>query len=300
MEEALVSIWSDVLGIEKEKIGIDANYFELGGHSLNATILLLKIHEALEVKVSLAEIFGMPTVRELSQHIAATEKESLNSIQPVEQQEYYPLSAAQKRLYILNQLAPGSVNYNVFLKLILVGVICRERFMDAFIRLIDRHESLKTSFHLIENQPVQRVHDDVAFEVEYHEVNSTTESAMEETGQAVSFIKEFVRPFDLARAPLLRVGLIKQEEEKYLLVMDMHHIVTDGLSLGIFARDFMTLYEGTQPGPLEVQYRDFGKKKKAPLKSKKISGCRSIAEIFTYLSYLLIIPDRRYSDLKVI
>jgi len=256
-EETLVTIWAGVLGIEREKIGIDANYFELGGHSLNATLLLLKIHEILDAKVSLAELFGFPTIREISTLIEKAGKERFVSIPAVEQKEYYPLSAAQKRLYILNQLAPGSVNYNVFLKLILVGALCREKFIDAFIRLIDRHESMKTSFHLVENQPVQRVHEEVAFKVEYHEVNSTAGSAEGETGQAVSFIKEFVRPFDLARAPLLRVGLIKQEEEKYLLVMDMHHIITDGLSLGIFARDFMTLYEGVEPGPLQVQYKDF-------------------------------------------
>jgi amino acid adenylation domain-containing protein len=262
IEKKLVSIWSGVLGIEGS-IGIDDNFFELGGHSLKATLMAARIHKALNKKVPLAEIFRIPTVRELAEYIRKTEMFKYVSIAPVERRDFYALSSAQKRLYILQQMEPGNTGYNMPIMLTLEGSPDKDRFKAAFKQLIARHESLRTSFIMAGEEPVQRVRDEVEFEVEYYEVERHTPVYVR--------VESFIRAFDLSRAPLLRVGLLHtptlrggthppQEgitEAKHLLMIDMHHIISDGVSLGILTKEFMALYAGDKLPRLRIQYRDF-------------------------------------------
>ncbi|UCH93006.1 MAG: amino acid adenylation domain-containing protein, partial [Candidatus Aminicenantes bacterium] len=250
----LVEIWSKVLGIDKGVIGIDSNFFELGGHSLKATILIAKIHKAFHVKIPLAEIFKNPFIRELADYIDRTAVKEFSGIEPVEKKDYYVLSFAQKRHYILQQLEPNSTGYNESIFSIFEGQLDRGRFEGTFRKLIQRHESLRTSFHLLKDEPVQRVCDELEFEIEYHDFQ------VKDAGsrlQVEEVIHNFVRPFDLTQAPLIRVGLIREEEEKHVLLIDMHHIITDGTSMGILKKEFLDLYKGERPGPLGIQYKDF-------------------------------------------
>ncbi|MCP5052160.1 MAG: polyketide synthase, partial [bacterium] len=121
----------------------------------------------------------------------------------------------------------------------------KERFTEALNKLMDRHETLRTSFRLINGEPVQRVHREVELETEYRE------------RERKSGCVDFIRPFDLSRAPLLRLGLIKMEEDRHILMFDMHHIISDGVSIAIFLKEFMDLYAAKNPGPLLLQYKDF-------------------------------------------
>jgi amino acid adenylation domain-containing protein len=290
VEKTLIEIWSRVLG-EDLTIGIDDDFFELGGHSLKAVAVVSKIYKELEVKIPLAEVFKRRTVRQLAEYIEKTEAGIYVGIEPGEKKEFYPLSSAQGRFYVLQQLTPGSTAYNMASIHLLAGHVEKERFENTLEKLITRHESLRTSFEIANGEPVQKVHPAVDFEIGYYDISEikvekeeqkaedrrqTTEERRQRTddrGQTTenrrdtylsSVIRhlssEFIRPFDLSRAPLLRLGLIKLEEEKHILMFDMHHIITDGVSLTIFLKEWMTLYAGSGISdlqPLVLQYKDF-------------------------------------------
>ncbi|MCP5049276.1 MAG: amino acid adenylation domain-containing protein, partial [bacterium] len=249
-EITMVDTWSEVLGIDRSVISTTGNFFELGGHSLKATILISKIHKALDIKLPLAEVFRTPTIRELAQYIRAAARDSYAAIEPVDKQEYYPLSSAQKRLYILYQMDAESTAYNIPQFIPLLQTSSVEKLEGAFTKLIQRHESLRTSFHMIDNQPVQRIHGEAIFKMEDRgesDVHSRPGFTM----------KSFVRPFDLSRAPLLRVGLAKKDTGPHILMVDMHHIISDGVSMVVLERDFMALYKDQTLPPLRIQYKDF-------------------------------------------
>jgi non-ribosomal peptide synthetase component F/acyl carrier protein len=265
----LAAIWSELLGIDAQRIGIDDNFFERGGHSLKATTMMSKIHKELNVKVNLLEIFKTPTIRDLARLIEELTEDVFTPIEPMEQREYYALSSAQKRLYVMWQLAPGSIAYNLTSVVVLNGHLDRGRLESTFRQMIERHESLRTSFQMVQKNPVQKIwaYDQVEFAGEYYHLTGKEEE--ERVRESDSIIREsFIRPFDLSRAPLLRVGLIKLSGEdtsssltgdapRHILMVDMHHIITDGTSLGIFIQDFIALYSGQELPGLKLQYRDF-------------------------------------------
>ncbi|NIM15005.1 MAG: amino acid adenylation domain-containing protein [Candidatus Aminicenantes bacterium] len=245
VDRKLADIWAEVLGLKPETISLNDNFFELGGHSLKATILAAKIHREFNIKVPLAVIFDIPVMRELSGYIKDAAKEDFISIQPMEKKEFYALSSAQKRLYALYRMDPGSTVYNTYTVMRLEAEPDREMLETVFPKLIERHESLRTSFVLAAEEPVQRIHNEVAFEIEYEGKNPK------------QIIRDFVRPFDLSRAPLLRIGLVRLEGKKHILLVDMHHIITDGSSQRVLESEFKALYAGEGLSPLRLQYRDF-------------------------------------------
>jgi amino acid adenylation domain-containing protein len=249
LEKELAAIWSGVLGIEPQHIGIDDNFFSLGGHSLKATILIARINKVLGVNVLLAQMFTYSTIRELAKHIRGSAGTSHWDIEPVEKKEYYPLSPPQKRLYILQQMDKNNMSYNMPGVLILEGNLEKEKFEQVFNLLIKRHESFRTSFQMVNEEPVQGVHEPVDFEIEYFSLAPGAESA--------EIIENFVRPFDLFQSPLLRLGLIKSAPQEHMLMFDMHHIITDGTSQGIFTREFLQLYGGQELPLLNLQYKDY-------------------------------------------
>ncbi|HLP59694.1 MAG TPA: amino acid adenylation domain-containing protein [Candidatus Deferrimicrobium sp.] len=239
IEKKLVEVWSEVLG-RQVSIGIDDNFFELGGHSLKATILAAKIHKVLNAHVPLAEIFKRSTIRGLAEYISGKVEEPYESIRPVEKKEYYELSSTQKRLYFLRQLESDTVAYNIQVMIPLSEDVRIGKLEEVFKKLIKRHESLRTSFHMVNDAPVQVVHDEAVFEIK-----SLTTGA------------NFFGPFDLSRAPLIRAGLIREEGKRHILIVDMHHIITDGVSQKLLKQDFMSLYKGEELPSLRLQYKDF-------------------------------------------
>jgi non-ribosomal peptide synthetase component F/acyl carrier protein len=248
-EQKLVGIWSEVLGLRKEKIGIEDNFFDLGGHSLRATLLASRIHKEFNIKIPLVEIFSAPTVRELAENMGRTAEDKHISMAAVEKKEYYALSSAQRRLFFLDQFENIGTTYNVS---------CRmhkfkekpdiDRVERAVRCLIERHESLRTSFELIANKPVQRIHEQVEFRIDALPVVA---------GGIEEIIKGFVRPFDLSGAPLFRAGYTGTPENQILLLIDMHHIITDGISMEILLQEFIDLYNEAPLSPLKLQYKDF-------------------------------------------
>jgi acyl carrier protein len=248
LEKKLVNIWANVLGINEDIISIDANFFQLGGHSLKATSLIALVHRQLNVKIPITEVFKYPTIRSLANVLNKAPGEAFTAIEPVEKKEYYELSPAQERFYFIQQTNIESTAYNMPGFFILNENPGRNKFEQVFASLLARHESLRTSFEIVNERPVQKIVYSPAFQLEYNEeIGKNSEEV----------IRSFIRPFDLAKAPLLRVGLVKVEATKYLLMIDMHHIISDVISLAVLIDDFISIYQGKQLPSLKVQYKDY-------------------------------------------
>ncbi|PNQ82013.1 non-ribosomal peptide synthetase [Paenibacillus sp. F4] len=249
LQAQLASIWKDVL--ELERIGIKDNFFEAGGHSLRATHVISLIYKELHKNVQLKDLFQHPTIEQLAQVIEALEQTTYESIPVTENKPFYAVSSAQKRMYILNQLDGAGISYNIPGALTLTGSLDHKALENAFRQLIDRHETLRTSFETMNGEPVQRVHDEVPFRMELTFAHG---AAPKETDELV---RNFVQPFDLGQAPLFRVGLIETDPEHHILLMDMHHIISDGTSINVLIQDFIHLYAGDTLPSLRIQYKDY-------------------------------------------
>ncbi len=258
IEEKLVKIWEAILKVEK--IGINDNFFELGGHSLRGTIMASRIHKELKVEIPLKEIFKSQTIKELSAYIKALDVKEYEDIQVANKREYYPVSSTQKRIYIIEQFNEWGTSYNTPAVIILEGIVEKGRIESAFKKLVDRHEGLRTSFHFIGEEIVQKVHEDVDFEMEYEEIKEN---------EADKKVKAFIKPFDLKKAPLFKVALLKTGEKKYILMMDMHHIITDGTSIEILIDEFVKLYHQQELKDLRIQYKDYAVWQNALMKSER-------------------------------
>ncbi|NIM15670.1 MAG: amino acid adenylation domain-containing protein [Candidatus Aminicenantes bacterium] len=247
-ERRLVKIWSDILSIDETELSIDVNFFEVGGHSLKATVLANKIHKNFNAKVSLESIFRFPTLRGLGEYLKDAERDDFNAVEVVEQKEYYGLSSAQMRQYLLQQMDPSLTNYHIIIVQLIEGALDRTKLEETLKGLIRRHESLRTSFHMLKDQPVQKINNDTPFALGFHEMDK------EKAGKNLD---NFIRPYDLSKAPLFQVECIKIEEERHILMLDMHHIISDAVSMQLFIKDFIALYGGEEPPPLRLQYKDF-------------------------------------------
>ncbi len=252
VEDALAGVWSELLGVEKETLSVDDNFFELGGHSLKATTMIAKIHRRFNVEIKLLDIFTKPTIKEIARYIKGETEVDRGTVTAVEKKEYYPLSSAQKRLYVVQQIEAHTINYNMFEAFELEGEADKEKFEHTFRQLIRRHESLRTSFITVEEVPVQRIHEE-NYKFQITNYNQIPNYKLQIPG----IIKNFVQPFDLSKAPLLRVGLLKIEDKKHILTVEMNHIISDGTSIGIFIKDFTALYRGEQLPLLTLQYKDY-------------------------------------------
>jgi len=280
IEEKLTELWAEILGIGKDMIGIDSNFFQLGGHSLTTMTLLSRIHRELDVRIPLSEIFKTPRIKELAKYIKEKSKERYISITPTEEKEYYPLSSAQKRLYILQRISPDSTAYNMPEIIPLPAEFDWGKINDTFKKLIKRHGSLRTSFHLVNDMPVQKIHKHVGFELDKSFAELFQKRLPEGPPEAI--IKSFIRPFDLSAAPLLQAGLVKNSDGNYILLVDMHHIISDGVSHQVLVRDYQALYNEEKLPSLRLQYKDFsqwqnGEREKENLKRQEAFWVKEFA-----------------------
>ncbi|HLP47786.1 MAG TPA: amino acid adenylation domain-containing protein, partial [Candidatus Kapabacteria bacterium] len=250
LEEELLEIWSEVLALKKEKIGINDSFFDRGGHSIIAIVLISKIYKKFNIKLPLGELFRTPTIKGISGYLGEAAKGKYSDVVAVEKKEYYPMSSQQKGLYFIQKLEPENISYNMSMVLVFKEEVSREKLLDILMILMKRHEGLRTSFEIINDQPIQEVHDAVPFELEYHEMDEEAARKM---------VINFVKPFDLSKAPLLRAKLIKISIEKYIFLLDFHHIIIDAISNSILLNDFTKLYSNrsVELTPLNIQYSSY-------------------------------------------
>ncbi|UCH96225.1 MAG: amino acid adenylation domain-containing protein, partial [Candidatus Aminicenantes bacterium] len=306
IEKTLANTWQEFFKIEP--VGIRDNFFELGGDSLKAIGMASRIHKELNVEIPLAEFFSRPSIETLARYITdKAKKEAYSSIKPAEKKEYYILSSAQKRLFVLQQMVPGTTAYNISCLLQLEGSVKREKLEAVFSKLIQRFESFGTSFVLLEGQPVQRIHHNVEIKVEVEEERSSDlegtrglaplplEPAARSSQLVTGTLKNFIRPFDLSRAPLLRIGLTRLEEFHHILIIDMHHIIADGTSINVLMKDFKNLYAGKDLPHLEIQYKDFSEwqnreQEKEEVKQQRLYWSRQFQDDIPVLNLPLDFP----------
>jgi amino acid adenylation domain-containing protein len=258
VEDKLAQAWAEVLGVKKESIGTGLNFFQVGGHSLNAIILVSMVHKLFNVEVPLVELFRDPTIKGLAAYIKGASVNRYTAVEPAEIKEYYPLSSAQKRMYVLQEMDSESTVYNLPLIVWLEGPLNRTQFERAFRKLIERHDNFRTSFNMVDGEPIQKIHKEVEFGIGYHRLEDEpfTEGGAGDD-RTDKIVRDFVRPFSLEHAPLLRVELVNAAEKKYLLMVDMHHIISDGVSNTILKKEFLQLYAGEELSGLRLQYKDF-------------------------------------------
>ncbi|OLP64678.1 Polyketide synthase PksJ [Bacillus pumilus] len=253
LEKELSQHWQAFFKIDE--IGVDDHFFEMGGDSLKAITFIGIIHRAFSVELTLPQFFQMPTIRLMAEYIAQADTAAYHVIEKAEVKERYPLSSAQKRLYLMQQMDLSSTGYNEFKAGRIKGKLDISRLEWAFQQLIKRHESLRTSFVLENGVPYQQIEEKVSFAVTLFDVTNESTSSSEEKQKQV--MDQFLTAFTLSEAPLMRVGVMKIAEEEFVLMLDMHHIISDGLSQDILVHDFMQLYDGRTLEPLPLQYKDF-------------------------------------------
>lgn len=247
-EKKLVKIWEEVLKVDSSTIGTNSNFFDLGGQSLKLVFLANRIKEKFRVSLSLARLINNKNLQELAKDIDSCLVEDYDVIPTAEKKDFYPLSSTQKKFYFLHQFNKNSTAYNQPQAFILKGTLDQKKMADAFREIIARHEILRVCFKLENDSPVQSIRESIHFEIEF--LNSTLQNVP-------AVISEFIRPFNLESAPLIRVGLIKINEEEHILITDRHHIISDGVSLGIFIQEVISLYKGEKLSSVQLQYTDY-------------------------------------------
>ncbi len=263
-EEVLASIWEAVL--EVAPVGINDNFFSLGGHSLLATRAVSRIQETFQMSMPLRVLFEAPTVLELAQLIERNRLEGeavpVAPISRASREGGLPLSFSQQRLWFVDQLERGSAAYHIPAAARLKGrldVAALERTLGEITR---RHESLRTTFAFEEGRVVQRVAPAAPVSVPVFDLSGAGKAEQEEAVER--FVRdETRRPFDLARGPLLRAALLRLDDGEHLLVLTIHHIISDGWSMGVLVREITSLYSAFVEGlssplsELPIQYADY-------------------------------------------
>ncbi|HEX8271926.1 MAG TPA: amino acid adenylation domain-containing protein, partial [Longimicrobiaceae bacterium] len=264
-EEILAGIWADVL--HRERVGVTEDFFALGGHSLLATQVVSRAVAALGVDIPLRALFEAPTVAGMAVRADAALREGVGMhappIVPIPRDgSPLPLSFAQQRLWFIDQLEPGSATYNMPFPLRLRGSLDVGALEGALAELVRRHESLRTVFGMVDGEPVQVIQPAGERRLEVVDLRGRAEDEREaEARRRVA--EDARRPFDLARGPLLRTTLLRLDEAEWVLLVNMHHVVSDGWSMGVLTREVSALYgafSAGRPSPLpelEVQYADY-------------------------------------------
>ncbi len=247
-ELSLIHMIGKLLNIEN--INIQDDLFDLGLDSLTAIKLVTEIYNTFNIEILIKDIFENASIKKLAKLIGSLSNTNQMSIPKTKQQEYYPVSSAQKRMYYASNLDSNhSLLYNIAGGIILDKILEKEKLEQCFHILINRHESLRTYFEIVDGNIMQKILDKVDFKLEYESVD---------TNDIDSLFHDFVKPFNLNKAPLFNAKLININNEKSFLLLNMHHIISDGTSLSILIDELCKLYNNESNLPeLTISYKDF-------------------------------------------
>ena len=265
IDSAIVSILKNILQIKE--ISITDSFFEIGGDSLSAISLSSKIYQEFNINLSIKDIFSYPIIKDLSDIISKKLNTNTNiiKINKYNNNSFYPLSSAQKRIYYSCLKNKDSLLYNIAGGVILDKELNKEKLEACFIKLIERHSSLRTYFENKNDETVQIIKENINFKLEYQEID---------TNDVNLVYSNFVKPFDLSKAPLFRTKLVKLKNNKELLLLDMHHIISDGTSLNILIDELCDLYNNKELSDKKIEYKDFVIWEKENLNSKETISSR--------------------------
>lgn len=248
-EKHIMRIWLELLGYSK--LSITDNYYELGGDSIIALNIVNKLNKEAGIQATVKDLLEHPTIQRFASAIDVKAIKNcgqlFSGLKPVAKANYYIASSAQKRIYMLQQLNPDSIAYNMPNALLINGRLDIKKLTEAFKGLVNRHDSLRTSFMFKEGEIFQIIASKVSFDLQQMQSSKTPEE----------LLKEFVCPFDLGQAPLIRAALVEADNDRYILMFDVHHIVFDGASMSILVKEMLDLYQGTALPTLKLQYKDY-------------------------------------------
>ncbi|AIP57670.1 D-alanine--poly(phosphoribitol) ligase, subunit 1 [Burkholderia pseudomallei HBPUB10303a] len=257
-EEALAAIWRELLHVER--VSRHDNFFELGGHSLLAVQLVSRLRQALSVEVALGTVFDAPVLSALAERLEAENTAVLPPIPLTPRDGRIALSLAQQRLWFLTQLEGVSEAYHMSGAVRLDGLLNREVLQRALNRIVMRHEALRTCFAREEGEPIQVIQPHADLTVSYHDLREAEQS--EQRAKDLSQAHASA-PFDLSRDLPVRVLLLQLADEAHVVQVVMHHIASDGWSVGVFLQELSALYgsfiaeQGDPLAPLPLQYADY-------------------------------------------
>ncbi|HEV7919902.1 MAG TPA: amino acid adenylation domain-containing protein [Thermoanaerobaculia bacterium] len=246
-ERELASIWGELLKLEQ--VSVTADFFELGGHSLLATRAASAISQRTGKKVTVRNIFEHNTVEALAAWLDGQPAAGYASIPRVPRAEPLALSFAQQRLWFIDQLEGGSAQYNIPFALRLTGQLQVDKLQHAFDEIVRRHEVVRSTYHLREGAGVQVVHEATPLLIERAAIDA---AAIESEAR-----NEATRPFDLTKDLMLRAKLLTISQTDHVLLVTMHHIASDGWSIGLLVKELVALYGGKELAPLPIQYADY-------------------------------------------
>jgi amino acid adenylation domain-containing protein len=263
-EELVAGVWCQVLGLER--VGKDENFFELGGHSLLATQVISRVQKMFGVEIELRRLFESPTVAGLARQIEAARRAgqniSLTPIVPVSRDAELPLSFAQQRLWFLDKLVADNPVYNIPSALRLKGRLNVRALEEALTEIVRRHESLRTTFAEADGLPLQVFAPPAPVSLPCIDISALGEAEREQEARRLAEA-EAQSPLDLSKGPLLRASVLRLGEEEHVVLLTMHHIISDGWSMNVLLRELTALYEAFVEGQesplpeLPVQYADF-------------------------------------------
>ena len=248
-ETKLTQLWREILQVEENLLGRDANFFEMGGHSMRAIQLMNRILQKFGVELVLREVFESPTISEQARLIESRNAVVIAPIPSIGKKSYYLTSPAQKRMFYLQLLDPKSTFNNVSIALNLHDNQDFKKIENTFFKLLEIHEGLRTTFKMTSDGLFQSLEKSDFFKLQV---------IQDDPGLSTTDLFEtFIRPFDLEHGPLIRIGLLQRTGGETILFLDIHHIICDGLSLNILVHDFNILYFGQEPKTPKVRYVDF-------------------------------------------
>jgi amino acid adenylation domain-containing protein len=259
-EEALAGIWAELLGVER--VGRGDDFFALGGHSLLAVRVTSRVRQTLGVEAAVGDLFVRPVLADFARGLEQAVRAELPPIGRAERGADIPLSFAQQRLWFIDRLEGVGAAYHLPVRMRLKGELDREALRRALDRIVARHEALRTVFAEVDGQPVQRIAPAEAspFHLTEHDLRGRDEAGAE---LRRLLDEEAAEPFDLARGPLIRGRLVRLADDDQVILVTMHHIVSDGWSMGVLTRELSALYAAFRAGepdplpPLPVQYADY-------------------------------------------
>ncbi|MBL0385640.1 amino acid adenylation domain-containing protein [Tumebacillus sp. ITR2] len=247
LELQVKAVWEAVL--KREQVNVTDNFYEIGGHSVNAILITSRLKKALQVDFQIRDIFQAPTVRELATFLGAKLRaehgDELPALTHVKRDQPLPLSYEQQRLWLSDQMQQDT-QYNVRFVWELEGPVQPGALEQSFLEIIRRHEALRTVFRLEGTQPVQVILPEVAFQIERFDLRGLSDE--QQQAQLDEHLQSINTPFDLAEGPMLRAKLLQRSEVRHVLHLCVHHIIGDGWSLDILARELTALYEAYAEG----------------------------------------------------
>lgn len=253
MKQEICTIWGEIFNLTKTEVCM--NFFDLGGDSIDALAFSRSISKEYNVKISIEDVFKFPTLSDFIDHVITLldneNSYTSNKILKAPERDYYDTYVSQKAYYFICQKNNITTSFNLTKVIKIKGKLNVEKLEYSFKQLIERHESLRTTFKFEKGQLLQKIFPSIGYNLDIKRLGKSSDECIKAN------IKEFIKPFVLLENLLFRTILLELEEDNYIFLIDIHHMVSDGTSQNILIRDLFKIYNGEDLPKLNIQYKDY-------------------------------------------